>query len=223
MNVEYEQTLPLAIVGAGCRFAGANNLDEFWDEIRSRRCAIGELPLSHLDQSLYFDPRKGQLGKTYSRIGGVVPFDLLHADRILAPAKVLEAADSVHLSFLDVVAEAIERAGWEPDHLRGSRTGVYVGHARSSALGGELVFVSHAEDLLRRLDRLESWQQLNADVRKEVVRRTIDTIRSQHPTRETMLQKDSETGLIASLTAEVFGCNGPALAIDAACASALFA
>lgn len=223
MKRENEQNLPLAIVGAGCRFAGASNLEEFWDEIRSQRCAIGELPASHLDQSLYYDPRKGQLGKTYSRIGGVVPAKLLYTGRFPAAAELLDVADSVHLTFLDVIVEAIERAGWEPDHLRDSRTGVYVGHARSSALWGEMAFVAHAEELLQRLEPLDSWQRLDEAVRREVTRQTLDLIRSNHPPRETALRKDFETGRIASLAAEAFGCNGPAVAIDAACASAFLA
>ncbi len=223
MKRENEQCLPLAIVGAGCRFAGANNLDEFWDGIRSQRCAISELPDSHLDQSLHYDPRKGQLGKTYSRIGGFVSSQLLYTDRIPATSELLDIADSVHLKFLDVVVEAIERAGWEPDHLRGSRTGVYVGHARGGALWGEMAFVGHAEELLRRLERLDLWQRLDGAVQQEVIRQTLDSIRSQHPPREIGLRKDLETGRVASLVAEVFGCNGPAVAIDAACASAFLA
>lgn len=223
MNRKKVQSFPLAIVGAGCRFAGANNLDEFWKEIRSQHCAIGELPPSYLDQSLYFDPQKGRLGKTYSRIGGVVSEGLLHADRIPAAPELLQVADSVHLTFVDVVAEAIERAGWEPDRLRGTRTGVYVGHARSSALWGETAFVTHAEELLRRLERLDPWRQLNESVRLNVAEQTLAAIRAQHPPREIALQKDLETGRVASLAAEVFGCNGPAVAIDAACASAFLA
>jgi acyl transferase domain-containing protein len=223
MKPKYESSLPLAIVGAGCRLAGADHLDEYWAQIRSRRCGLAEVPSSYLDQSLYYDPHKSKVGKTYSRIGGVVPASLLYADRIPAPREALADADLAHLAFLDVVVEALDRAGWEADRLRGSRTGVYVGHARSSMVWGDMAFLTHVPDVLRRLEGLESWTRLDEGVRRAVAQRTLDLIRSRHQSREAALRKSVETGRVASFTAEVFGCNGPAVAIDAACASSFFA
>ena len=62
--------LPLAIVGMACRLPGADNLDEYWQLIVEGRSAIAELPADRLDQELYFDPRQGVRGKSYSKLGG---------------------------------------------------------------------------------------------------------------------------------------------------------
>ena len=58
---------PLAIVGLACRLPGADSLEEYWDLLRRGGSAIAELPPHRLDRELYFDPRKGTLGKNLLR------------------------------------------------------------------------------------------------------------------------------------------------------------
>ena len=69
---------PIAIVGAGCKFPGAPNLDAYRRLLLEGRCALGMLPDDRLDAEKYYDPVVGTYGKSYSRIGGVVedePFE----------------------------------------------------------------------------------------------------------------------------------------------------
>ena len=47
--------VPIAIVGMGCLFPKASNLQEYWSNIREGVDAIGDIPDSHWKVTDYFD------------------------------------------------------------------------------------------------------------------------------------------------------------------------
>ncbi len=119
---------PVAIVGAACRFPGANNLDEFWDLIRSGRDATGEIPPTRWDVEKYFDPTGTEPGKMSIRHGGFVD-DVDRFDAAFFGITPREAArmDPQQRLLLETVYHAIEHAGVPIGQLAGSKTGVFVG------------------------------------------------------------------------------------------------
>src|SRR5262249_7575794 len=77
------ENVPLAIIGMECRLPGADNRAAFWQMLKNGGSGIVELPPDRLDRQLYFDPRKGQLNKSYSALGGLVAARPL--DRSICP------------------------------------------------------------------------------------------------------------------------------------------
>ncbi len=96
---------------------GAEDLDEFWRLIVGGRSAVGPLPADRLDRELYFDPRKGIDGKTYSDIGAVVRYGPFDGRKCLLPEEAVATADVGHLTGCEVAVEACRA----PKYLRRKR------------------------------------------------------------------------------------------------------
>ncbi|MDB9529237.1 alpha/beta fold hydrolase [Oscillatoria sp. CS-180] len=119
---------PIAIVGIGCRFPGANNRDAFWQLLQDGVDAIAPVPTSRWDVDAIYDADPHAPGKTYSREGGfleqVDQFDPAFFG--IAP-KEANYIDPQQRVFLEVAWEALEDAGIPASALSGTRTGVFVG------------------------------------------------------------------------------------------------
>lgn len=137
MKFSHSSPVPIAVVGMGCRMPGAENLDEYWSLISEGRSAIGRLPDDRLDRALYFDPgQRGQQGKSYSELGGVVPDRPVNPAICPLPPDLIARHDIAHLTMCEVAAAALRHAGLDPFQLPNRRGGVYIGHAGGSCPGG---------------------------------------------------------------------------------------
>ena len=116
----------IAIVGMACRFPGAADLSSFWDRLAAGADAVTDGrpdagPWRDLDRD------SGADDAAYRRaayVGGIDEFDA----RFFA-IRPIEARtmDPQQRMLLETSWQALEDAGMDPDRLRGSRTGVYVG------------------------------------------------------------------------------------------------
>ena len=99
-------TAPLAIIGLACRLPGADNLDEYWQLLRTGRSELGELPDDRLERDLYYHPEKGVRGKSYAYLGGLVKDRPI--DRTVCPAseELLQNSDIAHQIICEVAAAA---------------------------------------------------------------------------------------------------------------------
>jgi acyl transferase domain-containing protein/acyl-CoA synthetase (AMP-forming)/AMP-acid ligase II/acyl carrier protein len=119
---------PIAIVGLGCRFPGADDPDSFWQLLRRGGDAVGEVPGDRWDIESYYDPSPDTVGKMYSRWGGflrgVDQFDPAFFG--ISPREAL-MMDPQQRLLLEVAWESLEHAGIAADRLGGTSTGVFVG------------------------------------------------------------------------------------------------
>src|SRR5262249_23061701 len=63
-------TEPIAIIGMGCRFPGAANLQSFWRVLRDGIDTVTEVPPDRWDADSLYDPNPGTAGKMSTRWGG---------------------------------------------------------------------------------------------------------------------------------------------------------
>ncbi|MCA0456391.1 MAG: polyketide synthase dehydratase domain-containing protein [Chloroflexi bacterium] len=132
-DLERAKSEPIAIVGMGMRFpGGVNSQEAFWELLRSGTDAITEIPASRWDVGAYYDPDPDAPAKIATRWGGFID----DIDRFepqvfgISPREAI-TMDPQQRILLEVVWEALERAGYAPPTLNGSQTGVFVGVCNS--------------------------------------------------------------------------------------------
>lgn len=177
---------PIAIVAVSCRFPGAPNPEAFWDVLSGGVDAIREVPEDRFDIDEFFDPDPDAPGKTYTRFGGFLDgIDGFDPEFFgISPREAVWIEPQQRL-MLETVWEGLERAGYSPAALRGSRTGIFVGVAAN-----EYAHLLSAEPIDKIEPHFITGNALNA---------------------------------ISGRVAFALGLEGPAVAIDTACSSALVA
>ncbi|MEH2048357.1 type I polyketide synthase [Nostoc sp.] len=118
---------PIAIVGMGCRFPGANNPEEFWQLLRNGVDAISEVPKNRWDIDAYYDPDPDAPGKMSTRFAGFVEkLDEFDPQFFGMSRREALSLDPQQRLLLEVTWEALENSGLMPEKLT-PKTGVFVG------------------------------------------------------------------------------------------------
>ncbi|TQR86910.1 SDR family NAD(P)-dependent oxidoreductase [Mycobacterium hodleri] len=177
---------PIAIVAVSCRFPGAPDPEAFWDLLSGGVDAIREVPEDRFDIDEFYDPDPDSAGKTYTRFGGFLDgIDGFDPEFFgISPREAVWIEPQQRLT-LETVWEGLERAGYSPASLRGSRTGIFMGVAAN-----------------------EYAHLLSAG--------SIDKIEPHFITGNAL-------NAISGRVAFALGLEGPAVAVDTACSSALVA
>jgi acyl transferase domain-containing protein len=213
-------SIPLAIIGMGCRLPGADNLDEYWRLIVEGRYSVKEVSADRLDQDLYFDPRKGVRGKTYSKLGGVVSDRPLDRRVCPLPPDVERSIDVAHARMCEVAAAACRHAGMDPFDLPIRNVGVYIGHAQGSRFSGDCTYATCMEEAAQFLLEIDEFRELPAAQQREIIAELVSTIRGQLP-RRSPDSPDVGACMVAGAISKAFGLTGPFMALNSACASSL--
>ncbi|MCB1290721.1 type I polyketide synthase [Mycolicibacterium sp.] len=119
---------PIAIIAVACRFPGSPDADAYWDVLSGGVDAIREIPEDRFDVDEFYDPDQQTPGKIYTREGGYLQrVDEFDPEFFGISPREAVWMDPQQRLMLEIAWEGLERAGYSPASLRGSRTGVFIG------------------------------------------------------------------------------------------------
>lgn len=118
----------IAVIGISGKFAGADNVNEFWENLKAGRESIREVPPERWDVNEFYSADPKIPNKSISKWGGFISdvdkFDSLFFQ--ISPREA-ELMDPQHRLLLEETWKAIEDAGYSPDEFKGKRCSVFVG------------------------------------------------------------------------------------------------
>jgi acyl transferase domain-containing protein/acyl-CoA synthetase (AMP-forming)/AMP-acid ligase II/acyl carrier protein len=124
-NVERE---PIAIIGLGCRFPGADDPKAFWKLVHDGVDAISEVPARRWKIGEFYDPDPMVPGKINTRWGGFLgQVDGFDPDFFRISRREAARMDPQQRLLLEVAWEALQDAGQPTEQLEGSPVGVFIG------------------------------------------------------------------------------------------------
>ena len=119
---------PIAIVGIGCRFPKAASPDGYWSLLRSGVDASTDLPEGRWDADAFPVAGDGRPGAVATRRGSFIEhIDEFDNAFFRISAREARSLDPQQRLFMEVAWEALQDAGIVVEHIRGGRTGVFVG------------------------------------------------------------------------------------------------
>ncbi|MDM5187018.1 SDR family NAD(P)-dependent oxidoreductase [Bacillus sp. DX4.1] len=118
----------VAIIGMSCRFPGAKNKDEFWNNLANGVSSIKEVPKERWDSKAYYDPDLKKLDKTNCKWGGFLE-DIDQFDSLFfnISGKEAELSDPQQRLLLEESWNALEDAGYANDYIGNKKCSVFVG------------------------------------------------------------------------------------------------
>lgn len=205
-----ETPCDIAVIGMSCFYPKAKSLREYWEHILDRVDAVTEVPETHWDWRLYYDPDPRAKDKIVSKWGGFmedIPFDPLNYG--ITPASV-KAIEPLQLLLLEAVQHTLDDAGYAERPFNREKTSAILG------IGGGGGPVAVAYGFRTCLPLLNTVPDVDVSID-----RILETAGSAFPE----WTEDSFPGILSNVAvgrvANRFNFGGANLAIDAACASSL--
>ncbi|WP_439515180.1 SDR family NAD(P)-dependent oxidoreductase [Oceanibaculum nanhaiense] len=117
----------VAVIGASGQFPKADDLEAFWENIRSGRDCIEEVPADRWDIARHYHPDPHHPDATYCKwMGALSDIDRFDAGFFTMTPREAELTDPQQRLFLQHAWHAIEDAALDPLKLGGAQCGVFV-------------------------------------------------------------------------------------------------
>lgn len=202
---------PIAIVGMACRFAGAPDLHAYWQQALTGTQAFGPVPADRWDTREFAGDATRDPDRSYTTVGAflddVATFPAL---ALGIPPRRAEVMDPQQRLVLEACLQAVEDAGVAEDEMP-ARTGVFMG-----VTAGEYRLLLAA----RVIARLMATGALGtAPDDPDPFARAVAGVSPPRPFTATGLLGN----MVAAAVAHHLDLHGPAITVDAACASSLVA
>ena len=118
----------IAIIGMACKFPGATNYQEFWQNLEEGINSISEIPSQRWEIENFYSPKPKEQNKSISKWGGFIEgIDQFDAQFFGISPREAQRMDPQQRLMLELTWSCLEDAGYVPSQLSGSSTGVFLG------------------------------------------------------------------------------------------------
>ncbi|MFH1152520.1 MAG: SDR family NAD(P)-dependent oxidoreductase [Pseudomonadota bacterium] len=214
---------PVAIIGMGCLFPGADTITRYWDNILTGVSHIREVPEDRWDCSVHYDPSGKDMDKSYSKLGGFVENFVADPIKFRIPPIAAAAVDRNQFFILEAATQALADAGYEISQIPRERSGVYLGSEGGGA-SGLLYALRTTWDRFRKvLCSTPSFEKLPPQQQADIIKDAEAVFRSSLPEYTEDTVSGTSGSLVAGRLCNRLNLKGIGLVINAACASSLAA
>ncbi|MDP7171007.1 MAG: beta-ketoacyl synthase N-terminal-like domain-containing protein, partial [SAR324 cluster bacterium] len=202
----------IAVIGLSCLFPEANTPAEYWQNLLQEKNSCTTATELNLDTepSRFFTDKKGVADKYYCARGGYIRDFTLDVDGFLLPQERIEELGETFQWPLHVAREALRDSGYYENSKILKECGVVLGN---------LSFPTKASNHLL----LSLYQQALDPLLKKALNRPDFNLESFAQQKQYSPENSRISGLPASIVAQALGLSAHSLALDAACASSLYA
>ena len=201
----------IAVVGMGCRFAGAQDLQAYWEMIAAGRDGFGPVPADRWDADAFFDANPRATDKSYAPAGGFIDdVRSFPAIALQIPPRRVEVMDPQQRLSLEICLAAVEDAGYDAESIP-TQTGVYMG----------VTAMEYRTLIGSRLTAQMMATGAFGDAPEDPA--TLANIANRVLPSRPFTAPGGLSNMIAATVAQELRIKGPAYTVDAACASALVA
>lgn len=210
---------PIAIVGMSCIFPGAQDLQQYWQNILGKVDSVGDAPADWCGDLVY-DPESTNNDRIYTKRGGFLG-DLARFDPLrhgVMPSSV-DGGEPDQFLALEVAADAVKDADFASKPVDGDRVSVIIG--RGTYINrGFMTVVQHGVMVDRFLAVL---LQLNPDTSEQEIADLKAKLKESLPPFNPEMAPSLVPNLVTGRIANRLDFRGANYIIDAACASSLIA
>ncbi|HYK00423.1 MAG TPA: SDR family NAD(P)-dependent oxidoreductase [Thermoanaerobaculia bacterium] len=118
----------IAVIGMSCRFPGAADPEQYWENLVAGRVSIGEVPETRWRWQDYRDESQPEESGPWCRWAGLIDdVDAFDAAFFNVSPREAESMDPQQRLGLELAWSCFEDAGMRPSHLSGRNVGVFLG------------------------------------------------------------------------------------------------
>ncbi len=211
---------PMAIIGMGGLFPGAENLEQFWQKLLEGYDRTETVPKSRYAIENYYSPGSTRKDKSYTNLGCFLDALPLPDASMKIPPAAWQAIDPSHVLCLKSADEALRDAKYAPGKWDVDRVAV------------SLAFLPYQGKKFLADSRV-NWNEFRENLTQALVERAvpvhqrlaiIDAAERRYKSDLPHITEDTLTGYLGSLNAgricSLYDFHGPHFVVDAACASA---
>ena len=202
----------IAIVGLSCLFPDAQNPEEFWQNLIAQKDSTSSATSAEMgvDPTIFYNPVKGTLDKTYSLQGGYVRNFQFDPSEYNLPTELVASLDNTFKWSLYAAKQAILQSGYWGNHSVLSKCGVILGNLSfPTKLSNQLFSPIYQQTITPALRELLQYED-------------FDLAALSSPAK-TSLYNAMISGLPAAVIAQAFSLSQIHLCLDAACSSSFYA
>ena len=208
----------IAIVGMSCFLPGANNINDFWNNLLKGTSSITDVPEEKID-SIYFKNNLNKLDHIYCNKGGFIPPITIDPSKIGITPEQVQHLDPTQLLVIKLVYQALEDASVFEKNISLKKSSIIIGKENYIS-SNDLKWI----DIVRTSEQLAlAIKNILPSISDQDIEKVKEAFQKDKGAQENKLQLEHTTKSIAGIVSSHFNTEGTAYTIDASEVSSLLA